>query len=246
MKNWFEDENFWKELYPILFPEERILAATEQAEKILALAEFDGTTILDLACGPGRHSVVLAKKGYKVTGVDLSQFHLGKARELAAKSGVEVEWVNADMREFSRPESFDMTMNLFTSLGYFEDRDDDIKVIQNLYDCLKKGGTCVIDLVGKEWVAKGFTSSGTSELDDGSLFIERRKVIEDWTRTDNHWIILKDGKSTEFRFKHRLYSAQELKDCMKQVGFIDIRIYGDLDGNPYGTKAKRLIAIARK
>jgi len=244
--DWFADEGFWKRFYPVLFPEERFEAAQEQVDKILGLAQFNGSCILDLACGPGRHSVVLALRGFKVTGVDLSPFLLGKARQRAELAGVGIEWVNDDMRNFRRPEAFDLALSMFTSFGYFENKEDDLKVLRNIFDSLVNGGACLIDIVGKEWLAKHFLPTSSNELPDGSLMIERREIYDDWSRIRNRWILLKEGMAAEFCFHHTLYSAQELKDRLGHVGFERIRICGDLEGNEYGTEAKRLIAIAWK
>jgi SAM-dependent methyltransferase len=246
MANWFSDEAFWRMFYPVLFPKVRFEIAEEQVEKILALLKFEGNSILDLACGPGRHSRVLARKGFRVTGVDLSQFLLEKAKERASTAGVEVEWVHEDMRNFKRPESFDLCLSMFTSFGYFEAKSDDISVLRNIHGSLSEGGLCLIDVVGKEWLAKHFRPTSSHEFDDGTLMIECRKILDDWSRIQNRWIMIKEGKVEEYSFTHTIYSAQELKDRFLNVGFQSVKIYGDLDGADYGPEAKRLIALARK
>lgn len=69
---WFEDEEFWRELYPYIFPADRFAAASEQTSQILALAGVTAGKVLDLCCGPGRHAVEFVKGGFEVTGVDRS------------------------------------------------------------------------------------------------------------------------------------------------------------------------------
>ena len=76
MGEWFEDESFWSEMYPFMFPEERFHLADEQIDKALALVDYQGGDVLDLCCGPGRHSLALAKRGIRVTAVDRSEFLL--------------------------------------------------------------------------------------------------------------------------------------------------------------------------
>ena len=245
MSDWFADEAFWETFYPVLFPPERFEIAEEQVDKILGLLDFKGACILDLACGPGRHSVVLAEKGFKVTGVDLSPFLLGKARERAEAVGVEVEWVHGDMRSFRRPSAFDLCLSMFTSFGYFENKEEDLAVLRNIHGSLTKGGAFLIDVVGKEWLAKHFQATSSQELSDGTLMIECREIHDDWSRIRNRWILLKEGQTREHRFEHTIYSAQELKDSLMGAGFGSVRICGDLEGNEYGPEAKRLIAIAR-
>ncbi len=85
MAKWFEDESFWESFCPVLFPEEKLQASEEEVERILSLTGFRGRDVLDLCCGPGRHSVTLAKKGFRVTGVDRSPFLLALARTRAAR-----------------------------------------------------------------------------------------------------------------------------------------------------------------
>src|ERR1035441_7575659 len=126
---WFEDEALWRELYPYVFPAERVAAAAGQVTQILALTGAAGGAVLDLCCGPGRHAVEFARRGFQVTGVDRSRFLLERARERADAAGVAVEWVLDDMREFARPAAFDLACNLFTSFGYFEREEDNLRVL---------------------------------------------------------------------------------------------------------------------
>jgi SAM-dependent methyltransferase len=100
---WFENDDFWRDFYPFMFSDERFAATPDEVSRILALTQCSGGDVLDLCCGPGRHSVELAQRGFKVTGVDRSPFLLEKARDHAAKSGAAVEWVNQDMRELFAP-----------------------------------------------------------------------------------------------------------------------------------------------
>src|SRR5579862_945401 len=105
---WFENEEFWRELYPYMFPAERFLAAREQVDQILALSGCGRGKVLDLCCGPGRHAVEFAKHGFDVTGVDGSEFLLDRARERARDAGVSVQWLHQDMRRFRGPSTFDL------------------------------------------------------------------------------------------------------------------------------------------
>lgn len=246
MADWYEDESFWETFYPFLFPEERFEAAVEQVEKILQLVHFQGQSVLDLACGPGRHAIELAKRGLRVTGVDRSPFLLEKAKTRASEAGVEVEWVQKDMRDFSRPESFDLLINMFSSFGYFEDQDDDLRVLQNVHRSLRPGGSCLLDVQGKERLARVFQPTGSHEVADGSILIERREIVDEWSRIRNDWILLKGDTARTFRFRLTIYSGQELKDRLSQAGFQKVRLYGDLDGTEYGLDAQRLIAVAWK
>ncbi len=219
---------------------------TEKVQRLIDLVVFEGSTVLDLACGPGRHSVALAKRGLQVTGVDLSLFLLDKARELAGTEGTGVEWVREDMRKFARPEAFDLVVNMFMAVGYFEDKEDDLKVLQNIHASLRTGSAFVIDVISKEWLAKNLLPTTSEELADGKVLVQRHEIVDDWTRIRNQWILIEGGRATTFRFEHTVYSGQELRDRLHQAGFREVKLFGDLDGNEYGLAAKRLIAAAWK
>jgi SAM-dependent methyltransferase len=246
MGAWYENESFWSELYPFMFSEERFRLAEEQIEKALALVDYKEGTVLDLCCGPGRHSLALAKRGIQVTAVDRSEFLLRKAKEEAAKSNLEIEFVSDDMRHFVRGDSFSLILNMFTSFGYFEDKEDDLKVLRNAYQSLKPEGAILIDIFGKEPLARKFQPTNSIDCGDGLLLIQRNEICEDWTRCRNEWILVKDGTAKTFNFQTRLYSGQEMKDILHRAGFEEVNVFGDLDGNKYGIDADRLIAVGRK
>src|SRR2546429_5373243 len=96
--------------------------------------------ILDLPCGQGRHAIELARRGYEVTGVDLSPYLIGVAKARAEAGGVEVRWLEGDMRPPVPGESFDLVLNLFTRFGYFLDEADDRLVVQAAAGRVLPGG----------------------------------------------------------------------------------------------------------
>ena len=191
MAEWFDNETFWMEMYPYLFTEQRFAAAEEQIEKIFELVGFQGKTVLDLCCGPGRHSISLAKRGIQVTGVDRTAFFLEKAKEKARAEEVNVEWVLEDMRRFVRPVSYDLVLNMFTSFGYFDDKSDDLIVLKNVFTSLKPGGAFLIDVMGKERLAKIFQPTVSDVLDDGTMIVQRPEIYNNWTRVKSDWTIIK-------------------------------------------------------
>ena len=241
-----EEAPHWHKLYPFLFTDRKFEAAGAEVESVLELAGLEQGDVLDLACGPGRHSVALAKRGFRVTGVDLSAFLLGEARQQARAQGVNVEWVREDMRRFARPESFDLVISLFTSFGYFESRDDDLSVLRNIRASLRPGGALVIETRGKEVLARRFVPTISHELDDSRLLVERHQVVDDWTRLRNEWTVIEGGGATTFKFDVTVYSGQELKDRLFHAGFASVRLFGGYDGRKFALDAERLIAVARR
>jgi len=243
---WFEDECLWRELYPYVFPLERLAAAQDQVVQIVALSGVTGGAVLDLCCGPGRHAVEFARHGFRVTGVDRSGFLLERARERADAAPVLVEWVRDDMREFQRPATFDLACNLFTSFGYFQREEDNLRVLRNVRESLREGGTLVMDMVGKERMLRQGMEARSTSFADGAVLLQQPHVGEDWERMDSEWTLVKDGQSRSYRFEHYLYSGQGLQDRLESCGFSHVRLYGDLSGSPYGPDAMRLVAVAQK
>ena len=246
MDSWFENESFWKAMYSSMFPEERFLQASEEVTQFLSLVKFKGKRILDLCCGPGRHSIALAKKGFQVTAVDLSPFLLEKAMVAAKAENIELEWVREDMRKFSRPGTFDLIINLFTSFGYFDDEKDNEVVLSMMYDNLKKGGMVVVDTMAKEILARIYQPTQSTELPDGSIIVRRVKINEEWSRCQNQWLLIKDRIADSYSFSHTIYSGIELKKLLLNAGFKNVKLYGNLEGDAYDQQASRLIAVAYK
>lgn len=245
-KEWFDNNVFWKELYPFMFTEQRLKDAPAETQKVLSLAKPNGKNALDLCCGPGRCSIALAKAGYKVTGVDKTGFLLNKARTWARKAKVKIEWVQMDMRDFVRPEAFNLVISMFTSFGYFDNKDEDLEVLRNIFASLKPGGVFLIDVIGKEYLAKVLQPTTSEILPDESKLIQRHEVFDDWTRVRNEWILVRAGKAKSFKFHNTIYSGQELRDRIEQTGFTDVRLFGNLDGHEYGPNAQRLVAVGYK
>jgi len=245
-KEWFDDDAFWQDLYPFMFPEQRFAATPEQIEKAVALTKPSGKAALDLCCGPGRCSIALAQAGFMATGVDRTKYLLDKARAKARAARVKIEWVQTDMRDFVRAEAFDLALSMSTSFGYFDDKREDVQVLGNILTSLKPDGVFLIEVMGKELLAKIFQPTTSDVLPDGTQLIQRHEIFDDWTRIRNEWILIRKGRAKRFKFHHTVYSSQELRDRMQQVGFADVKLFGNLDGDAYGPNASRLIAVGRK
>lgn len=244
---WHENDRFWETFYPVMFHQDRWEAASlevEQAVSFLGLEE--GMRVLDLCCGPGRHTVELAKRGYAVTGVDRTVRFIEIAGEKAREAGVDPELLVEDARSFCRPKAFDAAINVYTSFGYFEDPLEDRQLLWNLHSSLSEGGRVLIDMSGKEVVARAFEPTSTETLPDGTILEQKRHIEPGWEWLRSTWVLKKGGDTYEMTFRHRVYSGVELKAVLMSVGFEDVRLYGSLEGIPYDNQARRLVAVARK
>jgi len=246
MTNWHERDDFWETFAPFLFPEERWEITKEEVDQMLLLLDLEsGATILDLCCGQGRHSLELTHKGYRVTGVDRTSTYLHQARQRAKQEGIKVEFVEGDMRQFSRPEAFDAALLMFTSFGYFEAHEDNLKVLQNVKKSLRDGGKILVEVMGKEILARIFLSRSWEER-DGVFWLQDRKISHDWSKIENRWILIGKGKEYKIQFSHWIYSAAELSNMLREASFGDVICYGDLSGKEYDNQARRLVCVGTK
>lgn len=243
---WFENDRFWEATQPFLFGERIMAQAPDEVDNMLKLLEIEpGAKILDLCCGPGRHSLEFARRGYAVIGVDRNSQYLGRAEESARAEKLNIEFVLEDMRKFSRANSFDAVINFFTSFGYFDNPIEEKQVVDNIFSSLKPGGRALMEMIGKEVITRIYQSRDWGEK-NGTFLLDEREPLEDWTYMSNRRVLISGDKKEEFRFTIRLYSAHELKTLLHSAGFGRVDIFGDIEGSPYDQKAKRLVALAHK
>jgi SAM-dependent methyltransferase len=225
--------------------EERDLEAEGQALAAARLSACpEGGELLDCPCGFGRHSVPLARAGYRVTGVDRS----GALLEEAKRRGGGERWakfVRADYRELPFPdESFDAAVNLFTSLGYLGDEEDE-RVLAGIGRVLRPGARLVIETMTRDRLVKHFSDNDWRLMGEGRLMLEQRTFdplqgVATTTQT------LVDRASRESRtWTVRMYTATDLVRMVERAGFSDWKAYGGFGGEPFSVES-RLILVAIK
>ena len=201
--------------------------------------------ILDLACGYGRHSILLAKKGYSVTGYDLSSDYIDQARQEAEKDDVKVTFERADMRSLDVSERFDVLISFSTSLAFYEDEVNK-DIFYRIYRALRPDGVFLFDQANISWVISLDKHSGTQKLPDGRIhrykysfdaercILSRRSVLED------------EEGCCESGWDIRYYTVPGLRYILEGIGFNVLRVYGNYDGSPYHIESDRLILILKK
>lgn len=246
MKEWYQDEDFWDEFAPFMFDETRWNLADLEVERILALTGIEPPArVLDLCCGVGRHSLAFAGRGFSVVGVDLTPSYLEAARESATDSGLSIDFVQADAREFRDPKGFALCVNLGASFGYSEDIRDDARMLRLCRENLAPGGACVIETIGKETAARAFIDSEAFERDGWSVGA-RYGILGDWEQLENRWTARRGDTVYERSFAIRLYAGTEMKRALLEAGFDSVTLYGDLDGRGYDERAQMQVAVARR
>lgn len=250
MTSWFADPDLWADFQEPLFGTAPADQARHDVDGICQLLGLEpGSRVLDLCCGTGRHSLELASRGYRVTGVDLNDAYIDEARATARERGLDAEFVVADSRQFVRHREFDAVVNLFTSFGYFDALMDDLLVLQNALSSLVPGGRLLIETTGKEIVARrgsrrSWMRVGGDDSDDLSLYEEA--VVGAYERVELQWIRVRpDGRRSTKHLSIRLYSAVELASLLREAGFIETRLLGSLHGTPYDSRATGLVTLSR-
>jgi ubiquinone/menaquinone biosynthesis C-methylase UbiE len=200
-----------------------------------------GAAVLDCPCGFGRHSIVLARAGYRVTGSDRSQVLLDEARRQAGDT--ELELVRADYRELPFEDaSFDAVLNLFTALGYLGKKGD-IQALREFRRVLKPGGRLLVETMQRDRLARIYQPRGWDSLPDGLLVEERDfDMVESVTR--GRFIHIRDsGERREFPYTIRLYTVTELVEMAREAGFESVECHGGFDGEELTLDA-RLVLLA--
>jgi SAM-dependent methyltransferase len=239
----FQDDDFWTEFHDFLFPEQRYAQAEELLHTSPLLSFPAGARVLDLCCGPGVFTVPLADRGCDVTGVDLSPAMLDRARKRSAGTGAQVQYVQADAREYEAPGAFDVVLSMFTSFGYFEDPADNARVLRTMHSCLAPGGTLVLDLAGKELLARRVTPPKVVQRGE-DLMVQTDTVLDDWARLRSDWVLVRGDQVTRATLVWFVYSAVELRRMVEEAGFGRVEIFGGFDGRPYDENAERLVLRA--
>ncbi|MDR2143505.1 MAG: class I SAM-dependent methyltransferase [Treponema sp.] len=268
-KEWFNDGEFWETFAPIMFDDSHWKEVPAAADGLIHLAALDldweregaeaagdetgKPRCLDQCCGFGRISLEMARRGFGVTGVDITESYLETARDDAAYENLSTEFVREDVRSFCRKNYFDLAYNVYTSFGYFEDPADDARVIKNAFDSLKAGGTYVIETLGKEIAVRDFVQADWFER-AGFYVLTAYEAADSWSSLKNRWVLIsqrdqgriKRGDIIEKNFVQRLYGADTLQRLFRDTGFNAVEICGGWDGRNYDEDALSLIVSGKK
>lgn len=247
--DWFADRSFWADYRSHIWSERRISksgSAVSYISQLLGMLE--GESVLDLACGFGRHSIEFGKLGLSVTGVDLNPDLIDEAIQSASECGLNCRFILADMREFSEPNSFDYVVLLFNSFGYFNDQNDDKRVVSNCLRSLNPGGKLLISIMGRELLKRNMNSNLERywREEKGVFVLEEYTVDEDWSWLVNKWITLDGPEKRSVEYGVRIYSEQEMRKLLADEGFSAIGSYGNYKGTDYDDKANHLVVVAEK
>jgi 2-polyprenyl-3-methyl-5-hydroxy-6-metoxy-1,4-benzoquinol methylase len=183
--------------------------------------------ILDIGCGTGRHAIELARRGYKVTGIDLSESQLQRAQEKAKEAGVKVTFLQVDAREINFNREFNLVIMICEGAFPLMETDEmNYKILENATRALKSNGKIIFTTLNGLYPlfhsVKEFVNSdiqGTSSVEN---------TFDIMTFRDNYTVELTDddGKKKVLRCNERYYTPSELTWLLKSLNFSQINIFG--------------------
>lgn len=239
--NWFKSW-FNSPYYHILYNSRN----QEEAELFIdKLCDFlkpaPNSKMLDIACGKGRHSIYLNKKGFDVIGTDLSYASIRFAKKFENST---LQFFVQDMRNLFYINYFDFALNLFTSFGYFDTDKDHINALKSFAKSLKKDGLLVMDYMNSEKIARNLVPNEVKVI-DGIMFTISRKI----TNSKIIKSISFSDKNQNFSFSEEVmaFTFSDFERLFKAAGLQICHTFGDYDLNPFDVnQSDRLIFICKK
>ncbi len=246
-RSWYKEffGQHYLDIYAPVLTAERTIREVDFIERTLALPQ--GSRILDLCCGHGRHLIELAGRGYDMTGLDITPVFLDVARQDAERRGVNVRLELRDMRDIPFSDEFDAAINVFTAFGYLESEEEDQKVLNGVAGALKPGGLFLLELMHRDSLVRVFQPHGWYETEAGVKVLEERSFDPLTGRNDvRHITIYPDGTTREMHHSVRIYTLTELAGMLTRAGFRIESTYGGVDGSPFTLESRRLIIHSRR
>jgi SAM-dependent methyltransferase len=243
------DEVFAPDDY-LYFYDERLSAERTDAEGVLIwrlLGLEPGMAVLDLACGHGRITQRLARRGCRVVGLDSSPGFLELARrDAAALAWPEVvapEYVLGDMRHLPWSERFDGIVNWFTAFGFFDD-EGNRSVLHEAQRALKPGGKLLIEHINRDAILSHLQHASVVER-DGNYMIDQSRYDVATGRMLTERMILRAGQARRMRFFVRMFTFPELRDWLLAADFSSVEGF-DEQGAPLALESRRMLVVATK
>jgi SAM-dependent methyltransferase len=236
----FDDDYLW--FYEPMQTDERNRHETDEIVATLGLAP--GASILDAPCGHGRISNLLALDGFRVTGVDLTQLFLDRARADAALLGVDAEYQRGDLRDLPVSGPFDAVICWFTSLGYFDDEGNK-RVLDQFARVLRPGGQLLIETMHHDGFIRGFTSAPAATVTErgDDLMIDVTTFDPIVGRIETERTVHRGTAVRRSRHSVRLPTVPELDAWLSNTGFVR-RTFSDRGGKPLRFDSWQLVAVA--
>ncbi len=208
--------------------------------------------ILDLSCGQGRHSLELARRGFRnVEGLDRSRYLIQRAKMQARKEFLSVRFREGEARMLPyKPDTFDVLFILGNSFGYFETVNDDLRVLREVFRVLKPWGRLLVDVADGDHLRHNFHPRSWDWIDRNHFVCRERSISVDKQRLISREVVthVEKGVIADQFYAERLYNSEGLQELLNAAGFSDIALHHDADGGPPAAQepaaGKRIIMSA--
>jgi cyclopropane fatty-acyl-phospholipid synthase-like methyltransferase len=239
-KDWFNTQE-----YLIVYQHRNENDAEEHINLIFnSVKVYPGFNVLDMACGAGRHAILLAKKGLNLTAVDLSENLLLIAKQNAEKENLNINFIHSDIRDFHSTIRFDLILNLFTSFGYFETDEENISILRKAYDLLEIDGYFILDFFNSYFLQQNLVEFSEENINDAQIH-QFRKIRNN--RITKKIVITKNGEINTYEESVRMFTKEDLVNALTKIGFDIYKTFGDFLGNEFDKlNSPRLILICKK
>ncbi len=198
--------------------------------------------VIDFCCGYGRLAKLFAENGFDITGIDLSQFLIEKAKRIFSEKNLNGELKVCDVRNFNENEVYNLGVNFFTSFGYFSDEENEI-TLSNFCKSIVKEGWIVLDYFNPEYVLKNLVLNEKFQYDNLEFVINRK--IEN-NRINKIISIKSHDKNELYSESVKIYSHKNFEEMFARNNFIIEKIFGDYDGRPFDADSPRMIIFAKR
>jgi D-alanine-D-alanine ligase len=214
---------------------ENDVSTSSDVDRIVSVAGLEpNDRILDLCCGQGRHSLELARRGFRhVTGVDRSRYLIRLARRRAKQQGLHVSFHEGEARRFRIKDSdFHCVMLLGNSFGYFDREEDDLAVLHSVIRALGSGGDLVLDITNGDWVRQNFAARSWEWIDQEHFVCRERSLSADGRRLISREVVVhaERGVIVDQFYAERLYSQKAIESLLQSAGFTNIRQHDAIEG----------------
>jgi len=221
----------------------------------LSRAQKCGGLILELACGTGRLTIPLARQGFDITGLDISDAMLKVAREKAKREHLSCTFIKADCREFSISGIFNLIFIPFNSIAHIHDRASFEALCQAVKNHLAPDGRFIVDMFNprlERFMSDPNKRYAVAEYEDPygheKVTITENNVYDKKTQINHIKWYYKIGKKEEFsvELNMRIYFPQELDNLLYYNGLEIIEKYGDFDGSPFESNSPKQLIVCKK
>jgi D-alanine-D-alanine ligase len=253
------DENWWQHIFDDLY---LLTDARSVCNEELTRQEVDflvenivlekNAQILDLCGGHGRHSLELSRRGFKnVTVLDYSGHLVDLGARKAGEEGLNIDFIQGDARDTGLPaSSFGVILIMASSFGYFENEEENRKILEEAFRLLAPQGLFLLDLPDRDFVMRGFRPVSEHKVNEDITVKRTRELADDIIYSREVVSHRQKGRLRDVTYCTRLYSSESITQLLQSAGFSSVACYNNFMDRQslgdFGSMTNRMVVIGRK